>query len=1565
MQRKGDEPVPGFKLVARLGRGSFGEVWKATGPGGTWAALKFIGLFRSAGMKEFRALLRVKQVRHVHLTPIIGMWLADENGRVLDDACWEPLASQGEGGATLPAKFASLAPTELIVAMPLGEKDLAARLAECRAAGERGIPLPELLGYMRDAAEGLDYLNAPRHDLGEGPVAMQHGDVKPQNLLIVGGSVQVCDFGLARALSANGSTTGIGGSPAYIAPECLRDRKPSATADQYSLAITYVELRTGMLPFDDISHFGILDAHAHGKLNLSGLPEAERAIVARASAMNPQARYASCGEFVQALCKLEEARRRQIESSDTQPLPLESAAPSLPASAAVPITPPGAEGPAAIAQAGSPVAAGVPTGGLPMVKEAKGEDTHLPRTAAAGVADPTPLRQRPSDSEHGANPGPEPATPRPPLEKTMIGGVTLPSAPPGHLANAAQPQISGDVDSRLHATQREGPSDPTHTGHPLAADDVERGSRPRAQPGQMIEASSSAGTLAQQASAGENALVPAEAPCGEPSGVGLPRGEASDGQTAALDVAEYPPFSAAYAGDALAPQSAGQDDPPRLGVGRFRWRPAAGAAAVLGLIATSIIWWMNRPSPESSHANRQLQATAGSSQGMPSGTGQQVVSHSSANKPRKAGARPHRAARPRLPEGPKLPQTNDPAELMAVGKAWLALGDVLGAEAACSRALELDRAGAHVAELHELRGRARLQQGLFKKARDDFDAALGANMSFQRARLGRAWARAGQHEYEQALAEFTILRGLDPHSPEEFALRASAARGTTLCGGEVLWAAALEDYSRALAAQPTEPLWLVERAECHRQLGRLDAANNDLHAALALAPQLAEAHHGRGLLHRERANYRQAVASLVTALELRPQHAAWRAELAEVYYLKGDSEAALAGASQALQADRLQPLAFLVRGLVHRDRNDYTEALLDLNAALRWRGFEAKWLVERATVFYQKQEYSLALADVQRALQLDAALAPAANLRGLVLQAQGDQVAALAAFSEAIRLGPSQAVYYVNRADVYRTLGQIDQALFDLNVALGLDAEYATAYNLRGLCYFSWRDFTSAASDFTQALRRRPTSAAYYHNRGDANYRLGNLAEALADFTRSLERSDSEPYTLFLRGSVYLERGEYPLAVADFSKAIQLRADQPDYYASRADAFLRQGDYDKALADAERAIELDARSALGLRIRAAVHEARQHTAQAAKDFAAAGEEYTNQGDYERGKTAFSDAIRIEPHNALHYAGRANCLYKLRAYTDALTDATRAIELDPKCERAWNMRANTYDALGDFERAIADYTEAIRLAPGKAVYLSNRGDAYLSHRDYQLAIADFTKAIELEPNEPSHYANRATCYYWLDEIQLGLNDIEQALRLDPTLARAHNMRGNLLDARGDYEAALEAYSEAIRGDPTTAVYRYNRGKTFSNHNEYDAAIADFTDAILLAPQVALYRSYRANCYYWKNELAQAEADAQAAIDLDNACHHAYNVRGRVRYHRGQFAEAVADFTRAIELVPTDPTYRLNRAKAYEQLGNADAAKADLDEAERLKAATAPQTPSSQQPGTADPAPRSTADPSPQG
>ncbi|QGJ68369.1 Hypothetical protein PBC10988_0280 [Planctomycetales bacterium 10988] len=279
----GDSPILGYTLERFLGRGGFGEVWRAIAPGETRVAMKIIPLQQQQGLREWNAIQLVKTLRHPNLVPLLAFWLRDLSGKVIDQT-------------TDPTQEA----VELILAMGLGDRSLEDQLKTCQQQGLFGIPPADLVQYLEDAARAIDFLNAEQHNPGESVAAVQHCDIKPQNLLLVGGAVQVCDFGLAQALVEKPAEKAAG-SPAYAAPECIREGRPSQWTDQYSLAITYVELRTGQLPFAKRSRQAAMEAHLHGKLNFSKLSQAEQEVICKATSMDPQKRYPNAVSFIRQL----------------------------------------------------------------------------------------------------------------------------------------------------------------------------------------------------------------------------------------------------------------------------------------------------------------------------------------------------------------------------------------------------------------------------------------------------------------------------------------------------------------------------------------------------------------------------------------------------------------------------------------------------------------------------------------------------------------------------------------------------------------------------------------------------------------------------------------------------------------------------------------------------------------------------------------------------------------------------------------------------------------------------------------------------------------------------------------------------------------------------------------------------------------------------------------------------------------------------------------------------------------------------------------------------------------
>jgi serine/threonine protein kinase len=178
-----------------------------------------------------------------------------------------------------------------------------------RLARERRLPLGDACRIICEVADALAYA----HSRG-----VVHRDVKPDNILLEKGSgrAMVTDFGIARAAESGSRLTVTGvavGTPAYMSPEqALGESELDGRSDIYSLGVVAYHLLTGAPPFTANNTPSMLMKHVGEtpmplRQRRPEVPAALASAIERALEKQPGARWATAGEFREAIANADPA----------------------------------------------------------------------------------------------------------------------------------------------------------------------------------------------------------------------------------------------------------------------------------------------------------------------------------------------------------------------------------------------------------------------------------------------------------------------------------------------------------------------------------------------------------------------------------------------------------------------------------------------------------------------------------------------------------------------------------------------------------------------------------------------------------------------------------------------------------------------------------------------------------------------------------------------------------------------------------------------------------------------------------------------------------------------------------------------------------------------------------------------------------------------------------------------------------------------------------------------------------------------------------------------------------
>ncbi|MCL2724950.1 MAG: zinc-ribbon domain-containing protein [Polyangiaceae bacterium] len=358
---------------------------------------------------------------------------------------------------------------------------------------------------------------------------------------------------------------------------------------------------------------------------------------------------------------------------------------------------------------------------------------------------------------------------------------------------------------------------------------------------------------------------------------------------------------------------------------------------------------------------------------------------------------------------------------------------------------------------------------------------------------------------------------------------------------------------------------------------------------------------------------------------------------------------------------------------------------------------------------------------------------------------------------------------------------------------------------------------------------------------------------------------------------------------------------------------------DAALKELDAILSEPSRSALGI-------------SELAAALAAKGSIMVAQDRTTEARTAFDEAVKVDPRNVAALIGQGQVLYVDGRYTEALTRFDEAAKKDPTSLAAALGGARTKIALERFADAKADLTAAQKRAPkdmSVALWLARTeealGDRVSAEKLYASAVdlADPKNADAIEA-----YAALASFLAAQGRTSEASAKLEQARAKLPDSAALQRAFGEVTAAEGHFDQAVEHFAAALEKNPNDLGARFQLGVTYRRMGNFDQASEQFDRIVAVDkdyPGIALERG---QIFEKSGHVEQAleqfqSAYAKAPKDVDLAM------------RMGAALVTIGKVDEAIPLLETVRAARPNSAEMNHFLGRAKLQMGGLESAAAMR------------------------------
>jgi len=720
--------------------------------------------------------------------------------------------------------------------------------------------------------------------------------------------------------------------------------------------------------------------------------------------------------------------------------------------------------------------------------------------------------------------------------------------------------------------------------------------------------------------------------------------------------------------------------------------------------------------------------------------------------------------------------------------------------------------------------------------------------------------------------------------------------------------------------------------------------------AMQIKPKDAAAHLMAARTAEKLGRVREALGLYQAAVDSAPQNIEARQGLARLLISAGGPELALKVIDPGLAQHPDEPTLLALRGAAYVLLKKPTEAVADVEHALRVAPGNEEAIEVRARLYQESGDLLAATALVSSAVQRSPGSTPLHEVLASLYAAADRPEQAEQQLQELIRLAPKDARYRYQLADFYlrahkpdatqqvleaatQALPGNDQmklALVDFittqrtraqgeQVLRGFIARDPKNYNLRlSLAQLLQRfgSIKEATEVYQEVIRLDGTGPEGLIARN----RLASIAltqgrdQAAQDLTKAvLEKNPHDVDALTLRGAVELRRNDATTAVADFRAVVR---DQPENVHAKwllAQAYLANGEAplaEESLRDAVKLAPADDSLLVALaellsrtqRLDAAISMLEERTQAAPSDPQvrdALTRAYLAKPDFAAAAKAAEDLKILRPAAAdgFYLAGLA--AQGDKRLDDAQQQFGRALALQPEALDVLSALAHLEYHRGHTAQAVALVKNSVEHQPPNAYALNLLGELYLAQKDVPAATDVLTQAVRLSPSWSVPYRSLAAARIAANDSAGAIAAYSQGIKAAPAEPQLIMELGQLYVSQGRIDDAIASYEEWYRRNPQAQLVANN-----------------------LAMLLVTYRTDQKSLDRARDLTAGFASSSNGSL-LDTA--------GWVHFKRAEYAQALPELEHAAQERPESAEIRYHLGMAEMRAGLADRARTDLETA----------------------------------